>query len=354
MEISKFNNSLMYSNKNLEKLIRKVINESSNAVLLETFTDKCILQDHITGGIYSCDYDFDGKVLTFENFEQIELEKDSFSLKEAIEKMFDDEYVDIVEEYENASMKQDDVYENSLVEALSSKNMSNVIDYTEMLGISESVSEELKETKMFKIYENRLEEKPTNSIKYIDWENTVKVSIIDEDENNFIVNGMKEKASKLKSNTSFKEELLEAASEFIETEDCSLLESLIEENREVAVLDKSEVKEVVGVSVITNKTLLENRNKIVDEICRIIEENENLMSLKESAEGTDGTEDKDAQCTEEDYDKLLKELEKVQEKVSDEKLSKKIEDLISAINDCKDTDTTDVATVKEAISLLKM
>ena len=57
MEISKFNNSLMYSNKNLEKLIRKVINESSNAVLLETFTDKCILQDHITGGIYSCDYD---------------------------------------------------------------------------------------------------------------------------------------------------------------------------------------------------------------------------------------------------------------------------------------------------------
>lgn len=354
MEISKFNNSLMYSNKNLEKLIRKVINESSNAVLLETFTDKCILQDHITGGIYSCDYDFDGKVLTFENFEQIELEKDTSNLEEAIGKMFDDEYVDIVEEYENASMKQDDVYENSLVEALSLKNMSNVIDYTEMLGISESVSDELKETKMFKIYENRLEKKPTSSIKYIDWENTVKVSIIDEDENNYIVNGMKEKASKLKSNTSFKEGLLEAAGEFVETEDCSLLESLIEENREVAVLDKSEIKEVVGISVITNKTLLENRNKIVNEICRIIEENENLMSLKENAEDTNEAEDKDAQCTEEDYDKLLKELEKVQEKVSDEKLSKKIEDLISAINDCKDTDTTDVATVKEAISLLKM
>ena len=43
-----------------------------------------------------------------ENFEQIELEKDTSNLEEAIGKMFDDEYVDIVEEYENASMKQDE------------------------------------------------------------------------------------------------------------------------------------------------------------------------------------------------------------------------------------------------------
>ena len=32
MDISKFNNTLLYSNKNVEKLARKLINESANAV----------------------------------------------------------------------------------------------------------------------------------------------------------------------------------------------------------------------------------------------------------------------------------------------------------------------------------
>ena len=67
MDIGKFNDALLLSNKNVEKLARKYINESCNAALMEMFEDKCILADHTTGQIFEANYSFDGETFIFEN-----------------------------------------------------------------------------------------------------------------------------------------------------------------------------------------------------------------------------------------------------------------------------------------------
>lgn len=353
MKISKFNNSLMYSNKNIEKMMRKIINESCNAVLLETFSDKCILADHKTGSIYSAEYAFDGKVLTLEGFEEIELEKDTDNLSEAIGKYFDDEEVDLAEAYESTSSFVRDIYEDSIVEALASKNMSDIIDYSELAGINEEI-EELKETEMYSIYEARLEEKPSSTIKMFDWVNPVRVSLIDEDEDILISSGLKAKGKTLKSNREFKLELNEAAEEFING-DSGLLENVIDENRAILSLNKSSLKELVGLSVIGNKTLMENRNAIVEEIENIISENDEFLAMQNMInEEDDEEESKDTECDSKSLNTLKNALEKAAEKVSDEKLLNKINSLIDDIDACSETETTAVGTVKEAISLLKL
>ena len=103
MDIGKFNDALLLSNKNVEKLARKYINESCNAALMEMFEDKCILADHTTGQIFEANYSFDGETFIFENFTEIELEKTDASLKEAIGDYFDDKNVNLVDRYNQKS-----------------------------------------------------------------------------------------------------------------------------------------------------------------------------------------------------------------------------------------------------------
>ena len=52
MKIDKFNNALLYSNKNLEKIARKLINESSNGVVMERCDYRCVFADHAAGRIF--------------------------------------------------------------------------------------------------------------------------------------------------------------------------------------------------------------------------------------------------------------------------------------------------------------
>ena len=139
MDIGKFNDALLLSNKNVEKLARKYINESCNAALMEMFEDKCILADHTTGQIFEANYSFDGETFIFENFTEIELEKTDASLKEAIGDYFDDKNVNLVEAYESCSDSNSDFFETSLSEALASKNMSEIVDYTSLEGDRKSV-----------------------------------------------------------------------------------------------------------------------------------------------------------------------------------------------------------------------
>ena len=130
MDIGKFNDALLLSNKNVEKLARKYINESCNAALMEMFEDKCILADHTTGQIFEANYSFDGETFIFENFTEIELEKTDSSLKEAIGDYFDDKNVNLVEAYESCSDSNSDFFETSLSEALASKNTA--VSYTHL------------------------------------------------------------------------------------------------------------------------------------------------------------------------------------------------------------------------------
>ena len=51
MKVSTLSDAIAYSNRMVEKLAKKIINESSNAVLLEMFENKVLLADHTNENI---------------------------------------------------------------------------------------------------------------------------------------------------------------------------------------------------------------------------------------------------------------------------------------------------------------
>lgn len=358
MEIGKFNNTLLLSNKNVEKLARKYINESCNAALMEMFEDKCVLADHASGQIFEADYSFDGETFVFENFQEVELEQNNNSLKEAIGDYFDDKNVNLTESYQNVSSSVSDVFESSLSEALASKNMENIIDYSQLSGINEEI-EDLKENATFKAYSERIANKPASSIKYFNWKYPVKVSVLDEDENVILNKSIFDKAKKLKSNVEFKKTLAEAAEDSLNG-DSTVLEEFISENDSIIALSESELNELVGMSVIGNKNLMENRKEIVETINNFIfndltlSEKKAIIEAEKVESENEDNEDEAPEASEQDVEAIKKALEKAKEKATDEKLISKIDTIINSLTEAVENSSTDVAAVKEAVILLSM
>lgn len=358
MEItsSKLSNYILFSNKNLEKCVRSLINESSNAVLLESYNDKLLLADHNSGAIYLADYKFDGKVLTVENYEQVDVVNDKSNLKEAIENYFDSDGYDvasIVEAYEEDSEAENTDLRESIVEALASKKQ-DIADYSQLEGINEEIGE-VKDMQFFKNYTKYLTESPTSSIKYFNWIDPVRVSIIDEDASNIIVSGSKDKAKKLAKDKEFKDMFANAARELMEGNSLEM-EELLEDNSAILALDNVEMKEFIGMSIIGDKELMESRKEIIDAVSGIISENENLQEMKmlfeEDAEDDGAEENKELATSDKDIDALKKALDKAAENISDEAIISKINSLKDALDSSKDSGSTDVGTVKECVELL--
>lgn len=359
MEItnSKLSNYILFSNKNLEKCVRSLINESSNAVLLETYNDKLLLADHNSGAIYLADYKFDGKVLTIENYENVDVVNDNSQLNEAINNYFKNDNYDvalIAEAYENDSEAMNTELNDSIVEALSSKR-NDIINYTELYGINEELKE-ITEKPFFNRYKEYLMESPTNSIKFFDWENPVKVSLIDEDADRTIVSNAKSKAALLSKNKEFKENFISAARELMEG-DNSFMTELLSENSSILALEGVEFKEFVGLTLVSDKELFGNKATILEDIKNIISEDEYLSDMKtlyeeegeeSDAEGSDAS----LETSDKDIDDLKSALDKSLEKITDEKLVAKINALKDALDTSKDSGTTDVGTVKECVELL--
>lgn len=354
MELNKFNDTLLYSNKNVEKLAKKLVNTSANAVMMEMFEDKCILADHTTGQIFEAKYSFDGSTFVFEEFNEIELEHNNSELKEAIGSFFDDETINLAEAYEKVSNTGSDIFESSLTEALASKNMDSIVNYAELSGINEEL-EELKGTNLFKVFSERLNTNPTEDIKVFNWKDPVKVSVLDEDVEKVVNKSLVSKSKTLKSNIEFKKMLAEAAKEAMKG-DVSAIEDLIHENISMVALDKADLKALVGLSVIGDKELMENRTKIVNIINETIENNNELSSKKALLEEEETEDDNDTapEASEKDLEVLKKALETAKEKVEDEKLISKIEDLIDAIDEASKSGETDVGAVKESIQILSL
>lgn len=356
MEItsSKLSNYVLYSNKNLEKLCRSLINESANAVLLETYNDKLLMADHNSGAIYLADYNFDGKTLTVENYEPVEIVNDKSELKKAINEYFQDDNCDvaaIAEAYENDSEANNTELNESIVAALASKR-NDVVNYSELYGINEEVGE-VAEMPFFKNYKEYLTESPTSSIKFFDWETPVKVSIIDEDENRTIVANAKAKAENLAKNKEFKNTFLEAAKELLGG-DSSLMKEALEENPTILALEN--FKEFVGLTLVADKNLFEGKKTILGEIENIISESEYLSESKalfEEEDEEDGDEaEASLETSDKDIDALKDALDKALDKITDEKLVSKINALKDALDTSKDSGTTNVGTVKECVELL--
>ena len=355
IKINKFNDALLYTNKNIEKVAKNLVNESSNAVLMDMFDDKCHLLDHTTGQIYEADYSFDGKVFAFENFEPVEIERDNSSLRESIMDYFNEEDVDLSEAYEISSSSSSDLLESTISEALASKNVEEIIDYSELEGINEEIGN-FAESKVFKDYSELLESHPTSSIKMFTWDKPVRVSLIDEDHNRFINKSIKEKAVNLKKDADFKKNLTEAAKEFLNGNN-ELLENLVYNTPALLALDKASLTELVGLTVIGNKSLMEGRKEIISGINSIISEDgalvEKQKALLEELPDEEGSAASDStEVTEKDCDAAVDALKKAKEKVSDEKLASKIDEIIDSLKASCKAGETDVEAMKEAVEIL--
>ena len=367
MEISlkKLNKAITYSNKNLEKKIREIVNESSNATILEMFDNSMYIADHKNSEVYQADYSFDGKNLVIENFDKIIIKGGKENLfKEDVKKFFNDDLDsdELLESYENSvSETSDDALSESIANAIMMKNMNNVIDYSELCGINESLAE-LKETTLFENYLERLNDKPLDKAIYFDFINPVKVSMIDEDKDTFINPGAKKRAKTLKGNKEFRKSLVEACQDLYEGNE-ETMEDLLIKNASILCLSEQELKELIGFSIIGEGKISSARKAITNRVIEMINESNYLSEKREllnEEEGEEGEEEEASADTEklaattEDLDKLVKALDKALETVEDEKLTKKIEDLKKTIEDAKDVEETPVGAIKECIELLSM
>lgn len=365
--IDKFQDFLLYSNKNIEKLISKVVNESSNASLVSLYEDAVILLDHTTGNFYNAKYNFNAKegTIMFEDFDEIQLTRDSAAFKNAVQSFFEEEIEtsDLKEAYSTFASNQEAFLDKVVSESMAEKDFNNLIDYSPLQGINEEVS--IKEKSFYKEYVKRIETHPMPSIKTFNWVSPVKISLI-ENENIKIVNkNAKSKANSLYKDSTFKARANEAFSALKEGNEETLI-SFVEDYSQVFYLDKADRKTVFSKATMGNADLLENRLSLFKQAETLFEENEDIATImsnyREAEEAEAEAEDeetetpsKDApkELTPEETDELITALETALEKVEDEKLANKIEALIKTLSDGKETGT-DVETVKESISLLSL
>lgn len=358
--VDKFNDILLYSNKNIEKLTRSIVNESSNACLAALYEDAAILLDHKEGIFYSAKYSFNPKegTVVFEDFDAIELTRDTSSFKNAVDSFFEEESdIDSLKEaYQVFASDQEAFIDSVVSEALSEKNAADVIDYTVLDGINESVS--IKNEAFFKEYSKRIDSHPLTSIKKFDWANPVKVALFETEDIKVVNKNAKANAVELYKDSSFKKRINEAFASLKEGEEADLL-ALAEDYSQIFYLDKADRKTLFGKATLGNPALLEGRTSLFKKAEEIFAENEDIVAIaanyiteaEEDGEAVADEKDLPKELSAEEVDKLVGELEKALDKVEDEKLGDKIEGLIKALNDGKETGTN-VDNVKESIDIL--
>ena len=361
LTVDKFNDFLLYSNKNIEKLIRGIVNESSNASFVALYEDAVMLLDHKTGTFYTSKYSFNPKEgsVIFEDFDAIELTRDTSSFKNAVNDYFEEEadIETIKEAYQVFASNQEAMIDSVVTESISEKNVIDIIDYSALEGINEDVS--IKNEAFYKEYQARLDSHPLTSIKTFSWDKPVKVSLYETEDVKIVNKNAKFKATELYKDSTFKKRINEAFNALSEGDE-EPLALVCEDYSQIFYLDKADRKTLFGKSTLGNVKLMEGRNSLFKKAEEIFVENEDIAAisaqyLTEAEDGEEPADDKELpkELTPEETDKLVKELEKALDKVEDEKLANKIEALIKALNDGKETGT-DVDTVKESIDILSL
>ena len=160
-----------FSNKNVERLISEIINESSNAVFVNMFDDKVVLLDHEEGQFYFADYSFDPEELTLklEGFEEVNIYKEENDLQEKALEYFDEDedtsISEVIDSFKETYISQDKFIKEISQEALIGKDISEVIDWKELKGILENSNLDIKKDAFYKEYKSRIETHPLTEIK---------------------------------------------------------------------------------------------------------------------------------------------------------------------------------------------
>lgn len=368
LTLDNFENINLLSNRNLENVVKKLVNESSNACFVNMGSDSVILYDHVEGDFYIADYDVDKENLVFEftNFEKIELiESEENAFEETANSYFDDE-VSLKDLKESYSLNEGEKYGflNSLIsESISAKDFTGA-DYTEIKSLKEEELLESEELSIVEAYKKRLDERPTTSIKLFDWEKPVKATLIENEVDGPVKTNLKKKAREIWKDKEFKKSFLEAISTIEEdVEEAQVnFENLIEENPFVMSLKESELREVFGKMLLTSN-FKSNRKEVLegvigftkeDSVKNLFEEDdEEEDDEEEDDDGEEGEEDEVPEPSEKDIEKISGDLKKIADKTEDEETKEKLEDLISKIKG-QEKEGTDSKAMKEAVSILMM
>jgi len=381
--LKQFENLNLYSNDSLQKVISSLVNTSSNAVLINMFEDSLILLDHEEGQFYIADYNFDPKVLRLkiENFEPVELKHETDEFKEKIYEFFDDEdgsAIDLADSYKEHVLDQERYINDLINESMSTKDFSEVIDYSKIKNlIDEDAIEELRKEKFFESYEKRLSTHPLTEIKMFDWKRPIEVSLVETEARKIVNATAVEKATDLWKRADFKEAFEDASETLIEDveEGTEKFKSLLEDFPQIFYLDSADRKTLFGKTILSSKKEVREEMSILLKGIDLLFEQFDLSEMKESylaeageeddisgeedtskedGEKEDGEkEDKAPEVEPIDMKKISSELKKIAEKVEDEDIKNKLEKLIERIGKGEEEGTRpDV--VKEAISILTL
>jgi len=375
LTLREFENLNLYSNKNMEKVIGKLINESSNAVLVNIFDDSLVLLDHDEGQFYTADYKFDESnlQLNLDNFEKVELVKEEEDFREDVSDFFDDEdsfAKNLIESYKENVIGQEKYVNELISESMSVKDFSEYADYGSLKEAKKEMVFESTNEDFFKIYKERLNTHPLNEIKYVDWENPITVSLVETEKKSLINSSVLEKAKDLWKKPSFKQTFLEAVEELVNEESDESMIALFEQFPSLFYLEENDRDTLFGKAIISSP-LSEHRKAVSKTINELLAENEDIAELKnkyvveeeeddEGEEAPEGevegeveVEEKAPELTVEQAKKMVADLSKAKEAIEDEVMKEKIDNIIISLKNTEE-EGTKPKDVKEAVAILSL
>lgn len=378
----------VYSNKEMEKLLESIVNESANAALVNVFEDSVILLDHENGDFYTADYEFDADNLTveFKNFDKVELFSEDTNLEEKIEKFLDEDEMDVndlFEAYKNEVLKKDASLKELVDYSVSRKSFNNPVDFNEIKEAVEKVKDEFQSplTESYEFYKERLSTHPLTKINYFNFNEDIKVSLVETEPKRVITTSLREKAKDLYKNEEFKDRFVEMAKTFVEDveEGTEALKALMEDYPCVFTLDEAERAEMFGKIYIRDKELRESISDL-NEGFNLVFESMDLAELRNeymfeegeetapetepnpSEDGDSEDDDKIApqpkqepakEVPKSDADKIADDLEKAVKGITDEKTREYVDGVIKNLRKMGD-EGTKPEIVKEAIEILSL
>lgn len=367
LTLREFENLNLYSHKNMEKVIRKLVNESYNAALTSMFDDSIVLLDHETGKFYTADYNFNEEnlTLTLENFEEVALVKEEGDFEEDVSKFFEDEDMspqDLVKSYTKNIIEQERYIDDLIAEVVSSKDFSHRVNYPQIKEAVEKVSLASKREKFFDVYKNRLETHPLTEVHYFNWETPVRVCLMETEKHPVINTSMVEKAKNMWKRGDFKEAFIQAAKQLQEEDSNEKMLALFENFPVLFYLTEEDRLAVFGKSLLSS-SLREERKEVVRKIEGLLEENEDFVELRENyiteAEDieadieTPEAPEADLELSTAEVKKLVTDLTAVRDKLEDGAEKTKLSSIIEKLS-ASEEEGTKPAEVKEAVSLLSL
>jgi polyhydroxyalkanoate synthesis regulator phasin len=358
LSLAQFENICLLSNKNVEKILKRLINESSNAALVSVFDESVILYDHTDGIFRTADYvlNKDDLTIKLENFENIDLVQYEESTSDIIESFFDDEssVEDISESYRKEVIGRTNFVKDIVNEALSEKNFFGKPDYSQIAEVKSSLKLASKNMKFFEAYQERIKEVPMTKIMSFDWVNPVSVSLEEMEQDRVVASVNIAEAHNLWRDKEFKGLFQEATREFIQDVEigADMFEGLARRYPGIMFLESEDRKAMFGKSMLGDKTLTENLGDTLKGL-DVLFEKLDIAELKEEYSGKLSDEEVSAPVmTEEEIDTVVKDLNKLAESISDDNTLEYINGLIESV-ETFNYDGISPSVVKEVVELLK-